>query len=328
MWPPLSSFPSSRLEPTDRKSIYPPTTPSKQSAVNASAIGSPRANLFNSSTSSNTGSTYIATASIDGHVCVTSLSDPKDVVLRNFARPVQAVALSPEYKNDRSYLSGGLACQLILTVGGRPGVSTNANTTSPAAAASNWLSSVGLTASNGRDSVLHSGEGAISTIKWSHSGKYVAWVNEHGIKIMRSNIRLTGYEPDIAWKRIGHVAKPLRPIWEEMAGVWKARVSWIDEKLLQPDEGDDKDDDRAIKEAGSLTRASTASDSQQSMKSKQIVDRRPKERLIIGWGDTVWILQVQHSGKGTGKDVGEHLVGTADILHMYVSLYQKLMADR
>ena len=57
---------------------------------------------------------YIASASIDGHVCVSSLVDPKDVTLRNFARPVQAVALSPDYKNDRSYLSGGLAGELIL----------------------------------------------------------------------------------------------------------------------------------------------------------------------------------------------------------------------
>src|SRR5689334_13085349 len=38
---------------------------------------------------------YIATASMDGNVCVQSLLDPKDVQLRNFARPVQAVALSP-----------------------------------------------------------------------------------------------------------------------------------------------------------------------------------------------------------------------------------------
>ena len=319
----------SRLEPVERKSTYPPTAPSKQSTHNKPVLGSPRPSVFGTAISSGLGPTYIATASIDGHVCVSSLSDPKDVVLRNFARPVQAVALSPEYKNDRSYLSGGLAGQLILTVGGRPGVSTNANTTSPAAAASNWLSSVGLTASNGKDSILHSGEGAISTIKWSLSGKYVVWVNEQGIKIMRSNIRLTGYETELAWKRIGHVAKPPRPIWEEMGGVWKARVSWIDEKRLQPDKDEDEDKDRAMRdEEDPVNRASTTSDSQQFDKSKHSMNKRPKERLIIGWGDTVWILQIQHSGKGTGKDVGEHLVGTAEIIHMYVSLHSKLIANR
>ena len=305
----------SRLEPIDRKTTYPPSTPSKQPSANIPILGSPRANVINAATSSTLGPTYIATASIDGHVCISSLTDPKDVILRNFARPVQAVALSPDYKNDRSYLSGGLAGQLILTVGGRPGVSTNANTTSPAAAASNWLSSVGLTASNGKDSVLHSGEGAISTIKWSPSGKYVVWVNEQGIKIMRSNIRLTGYETELAWKRIGHVAKPPRAIWEEMSGLWKAKLAWIQDKYLQPDEEVDTREDK-----GTITRASTTSNSQKSEESGLLPNKRPKERLVVGWGDTVWIVQVHHSGKGTGKDVGEHLVGTADIIHMYVFL--------
>ena len=249
---------------------------------------------------------------------MSSLSDPKDVILRNFARPVQAVALSPEYRSDRNYLSGGLAGQLILTTGGRAGVSTTANTTGPSAAASNWFSAVGLTASNGKDTVLHSGEGAISTIKWSPSGKYIVWVNEQGIKIMRSNIRLTGYESDLAWKRIGHVAKPPRAVWEEMGGLWKARVAWVEDKYLQPDEDEDKDQSLAD-DRNPPTRASTISNSEVSEKSKPLPGKRLKEKLIVGWGDTAWILQVQHGGKGTGKNVGEQLVGTADILHMYVS---------
>lgn len=251
-------------------------------------------------------------------MCVSSLSDPKDVILRNFARPVQAVALSPEYRSDRNYLSGGLAGQLVLTTGGRAGVSANANTTGPSAAASNWFSAVGLTASNGKDSVLHSGEGAISTIKWSPSGKYVVWVNEQGFKIMRSNIRLTGYETDLAWKRIGHVAKPPRAVWEEMAGLWKARVTWIEDKYLQPDEDQDKGQ-HLPDDKHPPTRVSTNSNSEMSEKSKNLQEKRLKEKLIVGWGDTVWILQIQHSGTDTGKNVGEQLVGTANILHMYVS---------
>ncbi|KAL9063881.1 MAG: hypothetical protein Q9157_008045 [Trypethelium eluteriae] len=86
---------------------------------------------------------HIATASIDGKVCVSSLVDAKDVTLRNFARPVQAVAISPDFKNDRTYLSGGLAGNLIVTVGGKAGVSADANTNSAAAAASGWLGSIG-----------------------------------------------------------------------------------------------------------------------------------------------------------------------------------------
>ena len=109
---------------------------------------------------------YIATSSIDGNVCVASLIDPKDVQLRNFGRPVQAVALSPEYKADRNFLSGGQAGSLILTHGGQAGKSANATTTGAAAAASGWLGQIGLGTDTGTDKVLHSGEGIISTIKW------------------------------------------------------------------------------------------------------------------------------------------------------------------
>ena len=80
-------------------------------------------------------SIYIGTASIDGNVCISSLVDPKDVQLRNFGRPVQAIALSPEYKNDHNYLSGGQAGSLVLTSGGQTGKSANANLGGAAAAA-------------------------------------------------------------------------------------------------------------------------------------------------------------------------------------------------
>ena len=70
-------------------------------------------------------SIYIATSSIDGNVCVASLVDQKDVTLRNFGRPVQSVALSMDFRRDRSYLSGGLAGSLVLSTGGRAGTSEN-----------------------------------------------------------------------------------------------------------------------------------------------------------------------------------------------------------
>ena len=76
---------------------------------------------------------YVATSSIDGNVCIASLIDVKDVQLRNFARPVQAVALSPEYKSDKTSISGGLAGNLVLTVGGRSGASTSTTTGSASA---------------------------------------------------------------------------------------------------------------------------------------------------------------------------------------------------
>ena len=231
----------------------------------------------------------------------------KDVQLRNFARPVQAVALSPDYKNDRTYISGGLAGNLVLTVGGRTGTSSTSTTTGTAAAtASGWLGTIGLGINAGKDTVLHSGEGAISTIKWSLTGKYVVWINEKGVKIMRSNLHLESADAESAWKRIGHVDRPDDEGWEEMAGVWKGRVEWIDEKSLETDE-----DDKA-REAASSSPA-TAKLKQQASKSNKRI-----EKLVIGWGGTVWIINVHPGGVGKGKNVGERSVGRAEIIKMQV----------
>ncbi|RAL01661.1 CLH domain-containing protein [Aspergillus ibericus CBS 121593] len=237
-------------------------------------------------------SIYIATSSMDGNVCVASLVDSKDVLLRNFGRPVQAVALSPEYKSDKTFLSGGRAGDLILTVGGRVGVSTNSTTLGGAAAtASSWLGSLGLAANTGKDTILHSGEGAISTIKWSLSGKYVVWVNEEGIKIMRSNLYLDSSEAELAWKRISHIDRPNRPGWEEMASVWKARAEWVDENALNSDDGPDN------KET-SPTAHST-------------IVREKVEKLVVGWGGTVWVIDVYPDRPS--KNNRDQKIGSAEV---------------
>lgn len=241
---------------------------------------------------------HIATASIDGHVCVSSLVDPKDVSLRNFARPVNAVALSPDYKNDRTYLSGGLSGNLILTSGAKSGVSADANTNSAAAAASGWLGSIGLGQNTGKDSVLHSGEGAISTIKFSNTGRFVVWVNEHGIKIMRSHLKLESHESESAWKRIAHIDRPNRNAWPDMAAVWKARVQWIDDDALEADLDE--------------PRAPNGSAAQDSTKSSR---KPPPEKLLVGWGDTAWLVHVYAARLTTGKNGSQRLPGRADILH-------------
>lgn len=225
-------------------------------------------------------------------------------MLRNFARPVQAIALSPNYKSDRNYLSGGLAGNLILTNGGKAGVSANANTTSAAAAASGWLSSIGIGANTGRDTIIHSGEGSISAIKWSLSGKFVVWVNEQGIKLMRSDIKLDSENADYAWKRIAHVDRPYRPQWEEMAGVWKARVEWINESNLETDEDDMSHSNGA---------QSSASASETLGMAKNGRPKRKKvEKLVVGWGDSAWVLHV--TPESTLKS-GERVGGSATIVH-------------
>lgn len=239
---------------------------------------------------------YIATSSVDGHVCVSSLVDPKDVQLRNFARPVQAVGLSPDFKNDRTYLSGGLAGNLVLTVGGKAGVSSDANTNSAAAAASGWLSSFGLGSNTGRDTVLHSGEGSISVIKWSLTGKWVVWVNEEGIKIMRSHLKLDSEASEDMWKRIAHAGKPNRKGWTDMAAVWKARAEWISDKNLESDELVPGREVNGVNGGSKST-------------SKKV------EKLVVGWGDTAWVLHVHEGGTGAGREAGKRQVGSADIVH-------------
>ncbi|KAL9095492.1 MAG: hypothetical protein Q9165_002363 [Trypethelium subeluteriae] len=249
---------------------------------------------------------HIATASIDGKVCVSSLVDAKDVTLRNFARPVQAVAISPDFKNDRTYLSGGLAGNLIVTVGGKAGVSADANTNSAAAAASGWLGSIGLGSNTGKDTVLHAGEGSIGTIRWSLSGKYVAWVNEQGIKIMRSHYKLDNTDSEFAWKRIAHIDRPNRPTWNEMASVWKARIDWIDDAYLEVEQASSTELQNGAQQ-GELAKTERNSTSPGK--------KRKAEKLVVGWGDTAWVIQVQIGGADARKDASEKAAGSASILH-------------
>ena len=242
---------------------------------------------------------YIATSSLDGHVCISSLLDPKDVQLRNFARPVSAVALSPRYKSDRMYISGGLAGQLILTTGGKTGTPVDANTnSSAAAAASGWMSSMGFGGDRGKDEVLHSGEGGIKEIKWSLTGKWVVWINEEGIKIMRSHLRLGSEESEDAWRRIAHAARPNRKGWEELGSVWRGRAEWVDERKIESD-------DDVYEEGKAMVNGTDTS----PKKATKV------EKLVVGWGDTAWMLHVREGGISTSATGGKRQVGSADIIH-------------
>ena len=251
---------------------------------------------------------YIATASMDGNVCVQSLIDLKDVSLRNFARPVQAVALSPNYRNDKTYLSGGLAGMLILTVIGGPGRSTSTTIGTAAATASGWLGSMGLSTNAGKDTILHSGEGTISCIKWSLSGKYVVWLNEYGIKIMRSHLHLDASDSEHAWKRLGHIDRPQTDEWETMAGVWKGRVEWIDEQAVP--------DDDTVQD---LQVGADGTPATEKLKQQAIRGSKNRERLLVGWGGTIWIIHVLPATgvKGVkGNDDTEQFLGRAEIAKM------------
>jgi vacuolar protein sorting-associated protein 41 len=283
--PPL---PTLRLEPAQRlvsESLQPDheasparSSPASKDSPRQPAVPQTAANQI-----------YIATSSIDGKVCVQSLVDPKDVQLRNFGRPVQTVALSPEYRSDRTYLSGGNAGSLVLTVGGQLGKETNATTTGAAAAASGWFGSVGLGSDTGTDRVLHGGEGNISNIRWSLSGKFVLWVNEQGIKVMRSNLHVTSAQAGMEWKRISHIDRPNRPVWEDMAGAWKARVEWIDRNNL---ESDDRDSGHDVD-----TSSSSNGNSGQSNQGQKL----DYEEVTIGWGDSIWMVRVYPGDEDASK---------------------------
>ncbi|KAI0517776.1 hypothetical protein F5B22DRAFT_602349 [Xylaria bambusicola] len=246
---------------------------------------------------------FIATSSMDGLVRVQSLLDLKDCQLRNFARPVQAVAVSPEYKSDRTYLSGGRAGNLVLTIGAPQGRSTSTTVGTAAAAASGWLGSMGLGNNTGKDTILHSGEGAISTIKWSLSGRYVVWLNEHGMKIMRTKLHLESADAEDAWKRIGHIDRPHTDEWEEMAGFWEGRAEWIDDQALGS--GDDEAKEGSL--PGTSSPATTKLTSQAKNYDKSI------ERLIVGWGGTIWIIHVHPGSVGSGENDARRSAGRAEI---------------
>ena len=237
--------------------------------------------------------------------------DPKDVTLRNFARPVQAVALSPDYKNDRSYLSGGLAGELILTSGGPIGTRANANTSSASQAAAGWLGAIGLGGNSGRDTILHSGEGSISTIKWSLSGKYVVWVNEEGIRFMRTNLFLDSADSEFAWKRIGFVGKPNRRVWQDMAALWKARVEWIDDESLESDD----DAIMSLNDHRDHNKAEPTLPHHRTHKQEKGPKKEKVEKLVVGWGDAAWIIHVIPGGVGKGKQTGERSPGSIEVPH-------------
>ncbi|KAK2733057.1 Vacuolar protein sorting-associated protein 41 [Myotisia sp. PD_48] len=241
-------------------------------------------------------SIYVATSSVDGNVCVASLVDPKDVTIRNFGRPIEAVALSPEYKSDRTYVSGGRAGSLVLTVGGRIGATSNSTTAGASSTnPSGWFGSLGLGSGNGKDKILHSGEGAISMIKWSRSGKYIAWANEQGIKIMRTHLHLEIGESDNVWQRFGHIDRPRTQVWDEMASLWKPRAVWIDENALEQDN------------ASPTVEVGNASAGQELPPKKQ------SERLLVGWGGTIWIIKVSAGDLQYGTGIKR--VGSAEIVN-------------
>lgn len=102
-----------------------------------------------------TDGTYVATASIDGTVVTLSIQDEQDVTPASFNRPIHAVALDPNYKTTKTYLSGGTAGAVMKSEKG-------------------WL--------RGRkDTTLFECTSTILAIKWV--GDLAFWCTEDGITV-------------------------------------------------------------------------------------------------------------------------------------------------
>lgn len=102
-----------------------------------------------------TDGTYLASASIDGRVVIGSINDPKDITASDFKRPVHAVALDPNYKSTKRFISGGMAGDVILSERG-------------------WLG-------QRSDFTLNSSEDPVIAVYWIES--IFIWMNESGISI-------------------------------------------------------------------------------------------------------------------------------------------------
>lgn len=97
--------------------------------------------------------TYFATGSIDGTVAIGLLEDPSSITSFDFKRPIQAVVLSSDYATNKTFVSGGMAGEVILSQ-------------------RNWLG-------NRVDTTLVKGDGPITGIFTIDD--VIFWMNDSGI---------------------------------------------------------------------------------------------------------------------------------------------------
>lgn len=152
-----------------------------------------------------TDGTYFATASMDGTVVIGSILDEKDIVAYDFQRPVHAVILDSNYYKTRSFISGGMAGQVIYSSKG-------------------WLG-------KRSDFVLEQGHGPIVSIQLIDD--LVIWMNDKGISVFHLATRQIisvlekpedSPRSDLYWPRIAF-PDPDRLIIGWSNYIWSLRVS-------------------------------------------------------------------------------------------------------
>ncbi|CCD22513.1 Vps41p NDAI_0A03560 [Naumovozyma dairenensis CBS 421] len=62
-----------------------------------------------------TDGSYFITGSIDGTVVIGSIENESDIIAFDFKRPINSVVLDNDYKNSKTFLSGGMAGDVILS---------------------------------------------------------------------------------------------------------------------------------------------------------------------------------------------------------------------
>lgn len=111
------------------------------------------------------GQDFVAAASIDGLVSISSLSSAEHYIF-DFKRPMRAVALEPGFsrRTTRTLVCGGMAGALVHREKG-------------------WLGH--------KETVIHSGEGPIWAVSWRKS--LIAWANDRGVRIydLEARVKVT-----------------------------------------------------------------------------------------------------------------------------------------
>lgn len=131
---------------------------------------------------------------------------------------------------------------------------------------------------------------------------------------MRTNLFLESTDSDLAWKRIGFVGKPNRRVWQDMAALWKARVEWIDDDSLESDD----DAIMSLNDHRDHSKTETTLPHHRRHKSGKEAKVEKVEKLVVGWGDAAWIINVMPGEVfGTGK-TGERSPGSIEVPHQYV----------
>jgi hypothetical protein len=114
------------------------------------------------------------------------------------------------------------------------------------------------------------------------------WVNEEGIRFMRTNLFLDSADSELAWKRIGFVGKPNRRVWQDMAALWKARIEWVDDESLESDD----DAIMSMNDHGRHNKADSTLPHHRRHKSGKEAKQETVEKLVVGWGDSAWVIHV------------------------------------